>query len=116
MSLSAQTYAVIQFGPEAKAVIENGAFAGSPNLTSIGFMDYYNASFNGLLYSRAFESGQLEELTLLDCIDTYSTTFQSTRGNVFLVVDKGVMNTTDAYGTFPIIDRSGFCSADTSTR
>jgi hypothetical protein len=116
MSLSAQTYAVIQFGPEAKAAIENGAFAGSPNLTSIGFMDYYNASFNGLLYSRAFESGQLEELTLLDCIDAYSTTFQSTRGNVFLVVDKGVMNTTDAYGTFPIIDRSGFCSADTSTR
>jgi hypothetical protein len=125
MSLSAQTYAVIQFGPEAKAAIENDAFAGSPNLTYFPRWGSYNASFNGLLYSRAFERGQLEELTLLECIDAYSTTFQSTRGNVFLVVDEGVMNSTVVYGTFPIIDRSGSCSdtdkldttaADTSTK
>jgi hypothetical protein len=116
MSLSAQTYAAIQFGPEAKAAIENGTFDGSPNITSIGYMGTYNASLNGQLYSRALKSGRLQELTLLECIDLYSTTFQSTRGNVFLVVDEGVMNTTDAYGTFPSIYRSGTCSAETGTK
>jgi hypothetical protein len=76
----------------------------------------YNSTFNGQLYSEAYESGRLEELSLLECIDAYSITFQSTRGNVFLVVGEGVMNTTDAYGIFPSIIRSGQCAAETGTR
>jgi hypothetical protein len=34
MSRSAQTYSVIQFGPEAKAAIENGSFNGSQTTTA----------------------------------------------------------------------------------
>jgi hypothetical protein len=113
MSLSAQTYAVIQFGPEAKAAIEKGTFLGSPNRVYAGPGLGSNAFLNGQIYSRAFESEKLEELTLLECIDAYSTTFQSTGGNVFLVVDQGVMNITDAYGIFPVISPHGECSAET---
>jgi hypothetical protein len=116
MSLSAQTYAVIQFGPEAKAAIEQGTFLGSPNRVSAGpLAPMHNASLAGQIYSRAFKSGKLEEMTLLECIDAYSTTFQSARGNVFLVVDQGVMNITDAYGIFPVISPHGECSAETGT-
>jgi hypothetical protein len=115
MSLSAQTYAVIQFGPEAKAAIENDAFAGSPDVVSRELGVSYNISSNGLIYSNAFKSRRIEELSLLECINAYSTTFQPTRGNVFLVVDEGVMNTTDVYGIFPSIELSAGCSAETGT-
>jgi hypothetical protein len=111
MSLSAQAYGVIQFGPEAKAAIENGSFAGSRNITQ----QSSNAYLNGLMHSQAFEAGQLEELNLLECIDAYSNSFQSARGNVFLVVDEGVMDTNEAAGIFPSIIRSGLCSAQTGT-
>jgi hypothetical protein len=47
MSLSAQAYGVIQFGPEAKAAIENGSFAGWRNITQ----QSSNAYLNGLMYS-----------------------------------------------------------------
>ncbi|OAL05186.1 hypothetical protein IQ06DRAFT_361376 [Phaeosphaeriaceae sp. SRC1lsM3a] len=113
MSLSAQTYAVIQFGPEAKAAIENGSFDGSLNTT---LFQESSAYLNGLFYSEAYQTGQLEELTLLECIDAYSTPFQATRGNVFLVVDEGLMGVNEAVGTFPVIERSGQCSAETSTK
>lgn len=113
MSLSAQTYAVIQFGPEAKAAIENGSFDGSLNTT---LFQESSAYLNGLFYSEAYQTGQLEELTLLECIDAYSTPFQAIRGNVFLVVDEGLMGVNEAVGTFPVIERSGQCSAETSTK
>jgi hypothetical protein len=116
MSLSAQTYAVIEFGPEAKAAIENGSFDRSPNTTFISPSTTYNASLNARVYSKTFKSGGVEELTLLECIDAYSTPFQSTRGSVFLVVNENVMDSDDAFGTFPVIERSGICSAETSTK
>lgn len=72
MSLSAQTYAVIQFGPEAKAAIENGTFYRMLNTTNANEFDAY---VNGRIYANAYNAGQLEELTLLECINVYSTAF-----------------------------------------
>jgi hypothetical protein len=115
MSTSAQTYGVFQFGPEAKAAMENGSFNGSQDSTSV-MWDYYNPYLNGQLYRTAFKEGRLDEMTPLECINAYSTTFQSTRGNVYLIVEEGVMGVDDAYGFFPTIERTGSCSAETSTK
>ncbi|KAF2832450.1 hypothetical protein CC86DRAFT_401213 [Ophiobolus disseminans] len=116
MSISAQTYGVFQFGPEAKTAMERGSFDGSQNLTTAGNFEYYLPYLNGQLYSTAFKKGNLEELTPLECINAYSTTFQSARGNVYLIVDEGAMSANEAYGTFPAIERTSTCSAETSTK
>lgn len=115
MSISAQTYGVFQFGPEAKAAMENGSFDGSQNTTCTSGT-CFNPYLNGQLYSTAFKEARLEELTPLECINAYSATFQSTRGNVFLIVEEGVMGVDDAYGSFSDIKRTGTCSAETSTK
>lgn len=115
MSTSAQTYGVIQFGPEAKAAIEAGLFNGS-QITQYSSGTYSNPYVNGQLYAEAFKAGRLEELTPLECIDAYSVTFQSKRGNVFLVVDEGAMGVDEAYGSYDEITRSSTCSAGTSTK
>lgn len=99
MSLSAQTYGVFEFGPEAKNAIEDGSFA-ARNITA----DDTRTSFVAQIYSRAFKAGILEELSLLECINAYSTAFQSTRGNVFLVVGERVMDASDVSVEFPDID------------
>jgi hypothetical protein len=114
MSVSAQTYAVVQFGHEAKVAMENGTFVGSRNRTSRSGGREYDL---GQLYLEAYKSGRLDELTLLECIDAYSSTFQSTRGNVFLVVENSVWSATEAYAVFPKIehDRGLMCSTETST-
>ncbi|EMD91307.1 hypothetical protein COCC4DRAFT_128640 [Bipolaris maydis ATCC 48331] len=114
MSTSAQTYGVIEFGPETKAAIENGTFNGTMNTTSAGGY-ISNPYINGQLYAEAFKAGRLENLTLRECIDAYSATFQSARGNVFLVIDEGVMGPDEIYGAFNYIERTGTCSADTGT-
>ncbi|KAH7390740.1 hypothetical protein DE146DRAFT_766784, partial [Phaeosphaeria sp. MPI-PUGE-AT-0046c] len=115
MSLSAQTYAVIEFGPETKAAIENNTYHPS-NLTMDGW-GIDNRFFNHQIYADAYRAGRLQELSLRECIDAYSTAFQSTRGNVFLVVDKSVMPTGDVAVVFPKIDidSPGTCSATTGT-
>lgn len=114
MSTSAQTYGVIEFGPEAKAAIENGTFNGTMNSTYTGGYTS-NPYVNGQLYSEAFKSGRLQNLTLRECIDAYSVNFQSARGNIFLVVDEGVMGADEIYGAFNYIERTGTCSTDTGT-
>lgn len=115
MSISAQTYGIIQIGPEAKAAIESASFTGSQN-TSYKAGEYSNPYVNGQIYAEAFSAGRLEELTPLECINAYSATFQSARGNVFLVVDEGLMGVDEAYGSFPYIERTSSCSAETSTK
>ncbi|KAI4941554.1 hypothetical protein J4E91_010730 [Alternaria rosae] len=100
MSRSAQTYSVIQFGPEAKAAMENGSFNGSQTATATNnnlIHEAYNSYLNGKLYADAFKEGRLDEMTSLECINAYSTTFQSTNGNVYLVVDEGSMPVDEAY-------------------
>ncbi|KAJ8111878.1 hypothetical protein OPT61_g5625 [Boeremia exigua] len=117
MSTSAQTYGVIQFGPEAKTAIETGVFRGSQNTTWATFQDDGdNAYVNGQLYAEAFATGRLEELAPIECIDAYSIPFQSTRGNVFLVVDEGVMGIDEAHGSYSKIRRTEACSAGTGTK
>jgi hypothetical protein len=118
MSRSAQTYSVVQFGPEAKAAMENGSFNGSQTTTATNnnLIDiFYNPYLNGHLYAEAFKEGRLEEMTPLECINAYSTNFQSTRGNVYLVVEEGLMTVDEAYGGYPSISLNPSCSADTGT-
>jgi hypothetical protein len=118
MSTSAQTYGVIQFGPEAKAAMENGLFNGSQTITATdndNLSWQYNPYLNGQLYAEAFKEGRLDEMTPLECINAYSVTFQSTRGNVYLVVEEGSMPVDEAYGGYPSISLNQSCSADTGT-
>jgi hypothetical protein len=118
MSTSTQTYGVIQFGPEAKAAMENGSFNGSQITiaTDNNNLDlWFNPYLNGQLYAEAFQKGRLEEMTPLECINAYSVTFQSTRGNVYLVVGEGSMAADEAYGGYPYISLDPSCSAATGT-
>jgi hypothetical protein len=118
MSRSAQTYSVIQFGPEAKAAMENGSFNGSQTTTATNnnLIDiFYNPYLNGQLYAEAFKEGRLDEMTPLECINAYSMTFQSTKGNIYLVVEEGSMTVDEAYGGYPSISLEPSCSADTGT-
>jgi hypothetical protein len=117
MSRSAQTYSVIQFGPEAKAAMENGSFNGSQTTaaTNNSINPWYNPYLNGQLYAEAFKKGRLDEMTPLECINVYSMTFQSTTGNVYLVVEEGSMAVDEAYGVYPFISLQPSCSADTGT-
>lgn len=118
MSRSAQTYGVIQFGLEAKAAMESGSFNGSQTITAtdnnlIGPL--YSPYVNGQLYADVFKERRLNEMTSLECINAYSMTFQSTNGNVYLVVEEGSMAADEAYGGFPFISLDLSCSADTGT-
>jgi hypothetical protein len=114
MSTSAQTYGVYQFGPEAKSAIEAGLFDNSPDKANS--TDEYRLKYiASMVYAEAFKAGRLEALSPLECINEYSTTFQSMRGNVFLVVDEGLMGPDEILSYYNLISRTNECSAETGT-
>jgi hypothetical protein len=118
MTLSTQAYAVVEMETGAKLAIESGTYNDSRYYPS--WDSKAPALFIVQMYQKALEAGSLQDLSLLQCIDAYSTSFQSTRGNVFLVVDvmdEGILHSSDIQAIFPTIDIAATgCSAFTGTR
>ncbi|USP77721.1 uncharacterized protein yc1106_04995 [Curvularia clavata] len=111
---SAQTYGIYKFGPEAKAAIEAGRFNNPPNISSSS-TTYGERHLGSMVYAEAFKADRLEVLSPLDCINEYSIPFQPSRGNVFLLVDEGLMPENEIHGWYNQVVASGRCSAYTGT-